>query len=520
MHYPKLPESPESPEQTSAINNTAAKIKVFVATTMLLVGVAVAILSLSVEAKTTPPASASITNININDGFSNLVKAVKPAVVNISTISHAKPATGNVPRFGNRNVPELEEFMKRFFGEEFFGEQFGGHENAPRTRETQSLGSGFIISDDGIVVTNHHVVEDADEIEVVFQDGKRYPAEIIGSDKKSDVAVLKVDTDRPLPYVNFGDSDTAEVGDWVVAIGNPFGLGGTVTVGIVSARGRDIQSGPYDDFIQIDAPINRGNSGGPLFNTKGEVIGINSAIFSPSGGSVGIGFSIPSAFVQNIVNQIIDTGIVERGWLGVQIQTVTDDIAEGLGLDEAYGALVSQVVEDSPAEKAGLQTGDVIITYDNERVDEMRDLPRLVASTTANSEVTLDVWRNESQISVSAIISKTDEQDEQASDENDTSKSEDVLGLVLSPLNSELRKQYSVKEDTQGVIITDIDPTSEAAGRGVRVGDVIQKIGQSNITSVKEIDEAVELALQGDKTSLLLLIEREGQVLFVAIPVG
>jgi len=204
----------------------------------------------------------------------------------------------------------------------------------------------------------------------------------------------------------------------------------------------------------------------------------------------------------------------------VQIQTVTDDIAEGLGLDEAYGALVSQVVEDSPAEKAGLQTGDVIITYDSERVDEMRDLPRLVASTTANSEVTLDVWRNESQISVSAIISKTDEQDEQASDENDTSKSEDVLGLVLSPLNSELRKQYSVKEDTQGVIITDIDPTSEAAGRGVRVGDVIQKIGQSNITSVKEIDEAVELALQGDKTSLLLLIEREGQVLFVAIPVG
>ena len=497
---------------------SATKIKMFIATSLLLTGMGVAIISLSVEAKTTPPASASITNININDGFSSLVKAVKPAVVNISTISHAKPASRNIPHFGNRNAPELEEFMKRFFGEDFFGEQFGGTESAPRTRETLSLGSGFIISEDGVVVTNNHVIEDADEIEIVFQDGKRYPATVTGSDKKSDIAVLKIDTDRPLPYVSFGDSDTAEVGDWVVAIGNPFGLGGTVTVGIVSARGRDIQSGPYDDFIQIDAPINRGNSGGPLFNTKGEVIGINSAIFSPSGGSVGIGFSIPSAFVQNIVNQIINTGIVERGWLGVQIQTVTDDIAEGLGLDEAYGALVSQVVEDSPAERAGLQIGDVIMRYDDKRVDEMRDLPRLVASTPANSEVMLEIWRNESQTSVSALISKTDESGEQNA-AIDTSETEDTLGLVLSPLNDELRKQYSVKENTQGVIITDIDPNSEAASRGVRVGDVIQKIGRTDVTSAQEIDQAVKLALNSDKASLLLLIEREGQVLFVAIPI-
>jgi serine protease Do len=381
------------------------------------------------------------------------------------------------------------------------------------------LGSGFIISEDGVVITNNHVVQGADEIEIVFQDGKRYPATVTGQDQKSDIAVLKIDTDTPLPYVGFGDSDTAEVGDWVVAIGNPFGLGGSVTVGIVSARGRDIQSGPYDDFIQIDAPINRGNSGGPLFNTKGEVIGINSAIFSPSGGSVGIGFSIPSAFVQNIVNQIIDTGKVERGWLGVQIQTVTDDIAEGLGLNEAYGALVSQVVTDSPAERAGLQTGDVIIGYDNHRVDEMRDLPRLVANTQANSEVTLDVWRNESQTSVSALISKTNDESNPVLAE-DPSGSEDTLGLALSPLNDELRKQYSVKEDTQGVIVTDIDPASEAAGRGVRVGDVIQKIGQTVVTTVDMIDPAIKLALKGDKASLLLLIEREGQVLFVAIPVG
>ncbi len=506
-----------SPQPGNALRK-APKIKAFIASSLLVAGMGAAIVSISVEAKTTQPASASITNININDGFSSLVKAVKPAVVNISTISHAKPASRNIPHFGNRNAPELEEFMKRFFGEDFFGEQFGGQENAPQTRETRSLGSGFIISADGIVVTNNHVIEDADEIEIVFQDGKRYPATVSGSDQKTDIAVLKISTDNPLPYVSFGDSDSAEVGDWVVAIGNPFGLGGTVTVGIVSARGRDIQSGPYDDFIQIDAPINRGNSGGPLFNTKGEVIGINSAIFSPSGGSVGIGFSIPSAFVQNIVNQIIDNGVVERGWLGVQIQTVTDDIAEGLGLDEAYGALVSQVVEDSPADHAGLQTGDVIIEFDNKRVDEMRDLPRLVANTPANSEVTLDIWRNESQISVSALISKTDEQDEQ-NPVTDVSKTENTLGLVLSPLNDELRKQYSVKENTQGVIITDIDPNSEAAARGVRVGDVIQKIGRTNVSTTDEIDQAVKRALNSDKASLLLLIEREGQVLFVAIPI-
>jgi serine protease Do len=290
-------------------------------------------------------------------------------------------------------------------------------------------------------------------------------------------------------------------------------------VGVVSARGRDIQSGPYDDFIQIDAPINRGNSGGPLFNTKGEVIGVNSAIYSPSGGSVGIGFSIPSAFVENIVNQLNDTGVVERGWLGVQIQTVTDDIAEGLGLDEAYGALVSEVVEDSPAQRAGLQAGDVIINYDEKRVEEMRDLPRLVASTPANSKIKLGIWRNESRIDVSVIISESEEQETQAEVESDTAKSEDTLGLALSPLNDELRKQYSVKEDTQGVIITDIDPASEAAGRGVRVGDVIKKVGRKNVSTIDEIDEAIKLALKGDKASLLLLLEREGQVLFVAIPI-
>ena len=410
--------------------------------------------------------------------------------------------------------------MKRFFGEQFFDKQFGEPQNAPSTRETHALGSGFIISEDGVVVTNHHVIDGADEIEVVFQDGKRYPATLKGSDKKTDIAVLQIDADHPLTYVSFGDSDNTEVGDWVVAIGNPFGLGGSVSVGVVSARGRDIQSGPYDDFIQIDAPINRGNSGGPLFNTQGEVIGVNSAIYSPTGGSVGIGFSIPSALVKNVVTQLSDTGIVERGWLGVQIQTVSDDIAEGLGLEEAHGALVSQVVESSPAQRSGIQVGDVIISYDKQRVDEMRDLPRLVANTIADSTVSLGIWRNEAKQTIEVVIAENQDKAQQADSNPEGSETEEKLGLALKPLNDELRKQYSVQTETEGVIITDIDPASEAAGRGVRVGDVILKVGRENVSTVVQVNESVKSALDDKKTSLLLLIEREGQVLFVAIPLG
>lgn len=494
------------------------KIKVLLVTATLLTGFGIASLSQNVNAADTPPASAQIKDFNINQGFAGLVKAVKPAVVNISTTNRAKSSTGKSPHFGNRNAPELEEFLKRFFGDEFFNKPYSRPQSAPGTGETHALGSGFILSEDGIVVTNQHVIDGADEIEVILQDGKRYPATIKGSDKKTDIAVLKIDTDRPLPYVIFGDSDKAQIGDWVVAIGNPFGLGGSVSAGVISARGRDIQSGPYDDFIQIDAPINRGNSGGPLFNMKGEVIGINSAIYSPTGGSVGIGFSIPSDLVSNIITQLNTTGTVARGWLGVQIQTVSDEIAEGLGLEEAHGALVSQVVQDSPAERAGLQVGDVITTYDAQRVDEMRDLPRLVANTVADSEVTLGVWRNEAKIEIKAVISENQDGATQAASGNNAPASEETLGLALKPLNDELRKQYSVKAGTEGVIITDIDPASEAASRGVRVGDVINKVGRDAVTSVQQVDEAVKQALKAGKTSLLLLIEREGQVLFVAIP--
>lgn len=471
-------------------------------------------MSVTVQAKL--PASSVIEKFNLNDGFSPLVKAVKPAVVNISTTSSTK-ISPKTPHFGNRKNPQMDQFSKKFF-DEFFGNQFRGLEGTPR--KTHALGSGFIVSENGIVVTNHHVINGADEIEVVFQDGKRFPATLKGSDKKTDIAVLQIDTDYPLPYVKFGDSNKVEVGDWVVAIGNPFGLGGSVSAGVVSARGRDIRSGPYDDFIQIDAPINKGNSGGPLFNTKGEVIGVNSAIYSPSGGSVGIGFSIPSELVQNIVKQLQTTGQVARGWLGVHIQAVTKEIAQSLGLDDTYGALVAEVVEDSPALRAGLQSGDVILTYNDERVDKMRDLPRLVANTPANDKVNLGIWRNETKRMVSVVISKTDESIALASaSEEKASTLENALGLALSEITEELRRKYSVKDKTQGVIITDIDPNSEAAERGVRVGDVIKKVGSKSVTTVAGLDKALKLALDGKKPSLFLLIEREGQVFFVTIPV-
>ena len=317
--------------------------------------------------------AADLPEVNIVNGFADLVEAVKPAVVNISvtgTVSSSRRGQG----FRDQS-PELEEFFKRFFGDQF---EMPDEDSRPFERKTTAVGSGFVIDPNGLVVTNNHVIEDADEIEVVFDDGTRVPATLKGTDSKTDLALLEIKGDNPFPYVVFGDSEKARVGDWVVAIGNPFGLGGTTTKGIISARGRDIRSGPLDDFIQIDAPINRGNSGGPLFNMAGEVIGINSAIFSPNGGSVGIGFAIPAAMASNVINQLKDTGTVQRGYLGVQIQSVSDDIADSLGLDKARGALVTQVIEGSPAEEAGFEAGDVILEFDHKDIPRMRELPKVV----------------------------------------------------------------------------------------------------------------------------------------------
>ena len=492
---------------------------------LLLVG-AIALITLIpnalVQAKN-PPAhvAADLSEINVNDGFAELVKAVKPAVVNISVTGRVK-SPGSVPGF-NGGLPQLEEFMKRFFGDIPDLPQFNRPNKGPNNggaqpyeRKTTAVGSGFVIDSDGLVVTNHHVIEHADEIEVVFDDGSRIPATLQGTDPKTDLALLKIDVDRPLPYVVFGDSDEARVGDWVVAIGNPFGLGGTTTSGIISARGRDIQSGPLDDFIQIDASINRGNSGGPLFNTKGEVIGVNSAIYSPNGGSVGIGFAIPSSMADNVIVQLSENGSVQRGYLGVHIQALNQEIAENLGLEDSSGALVTQVVENSPAEEAGVEPGDVILTFDGKTLSKMRDLPKFVALTDKGKQVDMQVWRNDELRTLNVLVGGSEQP--QLAESSPSSESGSQLGLQLAELNVENARKYGLDENAVGVIIVDVDPQSSAAQKGLRPGDVIKRIGKKDVASPDEAVDAIEDTKQSEK-SVLFLVERNNQARFVVVPV-
>ncbi len=457
--------------------------------------------------------AADLPEVNIVDGFAELVETVKPAVVNIS-VTGTVTSTRRLPDFRNQS-PELEEFFKRFFGDQF---EMPGGDGTPYERKTTAVGSGFIIDPEGLVVTNNHVIEDADEIEVVFDDGTRVPARLRGTDGKTDLALLEIDGDTPFPYVVFGDSEQARVGDWVVAIGNPFGLGGTTTKGIISARGRDIRSGPLDDFIQIDAPINRGNSGGPLFNMKGEVIGINSAIFSPNGGSVGIGFAIPSAMASNVVSQLQSTGSVERGYLGVQIQSVNDDIADSLGLDGARGALVTQVIEGSPAAAAGLEAGDVILRFDGKDIPRMRELPKIVALTETDKQVDVVVWRDEKELTIRVSVGGNSD-GTAARPVNDSDSSEaGKLGLRLGLLDDDAREQFSIPEGSSGVLITEVEPDSPAAERSLARGELITKVGNSDVETPEEVQQAIRMAIDEGKKSVLMLVEREGRVRYVAIP--
>ncbi len=474
----------------------------------------------SSQAKSAPAhAAAELEAVNVNDGFANLVEAVRPAVVNISTTGHISTGSRSSGNQFGQGDEQLEEFFKRFFGER--GQQFRQQapDQKPYERKTTALGSGFVIDPAGLVVTNNHVIEDADEIEVIFEDGKRLPATIKGVDEKTDLAVLEVKTAQPLPFVKFGDSESARVGDWVVAIGNPFGLGGSTTSGIISARGRDINSGPLDDFIQIDAPINRGNSGGPLFNTKGEVIGVNSAIYSPNGGSVGIGFAIPANLAENVVSQLADSGIVQRGFLGVHIQAVSDEIAESLGLEKARGALVTKVVSDSPADEAGLEAGDIILEFDGKDVNKMRDLPKLVANTSGSEEVSMKVWRNNDAITLSAIVGDDKAGQVAVIDENDASSTGN-LGLALAQLNDENRDRYGLEKETDGVVIVDVNPDGNAAKKGLREGDVIKRVGQSAVTTPDDVQNAVSANRKAQKKSVLLLVERENNTRYVVVPMS
>ncbi|MEM7442028.1 MAG: DegQ family serine endoprotease [Pseudomonadota bacterium] len=454
------------------------------------------------------------------ESFADLAEALLPSVVNIST---TQVLDGD--ELGNQNVPQFPPGspFEDFF--EDFQNRRGGEGLPPR--QASALGSGFIIDSSGIVITNNHVIAGADEITVILQNDESYVAELVGADAETDIAVLRVEADEPLPAVPWGDSDALRVGDWVMAIGNPFGLGGSVSAGIVSARGRDINSGRYDNFIQTDAAINRGNSGGPLFDLDGQVVGINSAIYSPTGSSVGIGFAIPANLAQGVISQILEFGRTRRGWLGVRIQTVTDDIAESLGLEEARGALVASVTPGGPAEEAGIIPGDVIIEFNDRDVEDMRGLPRIVAETTVGAEVDVDVFRSGEIVQVEVVLGELEVAEEQGllaalpPDEAIGIEEElSDLGLTVSSINDQLRSEYNLSSDAEGVVILSVDPESQAASEGLVPGEVIVEVGQEAVTSPEEISERIEAAQDAGRRSVLLLIDREGQLRFVALNVS
>lgn len=451
------------------------------------------------------------------DSFADLAEQLLPAVVNISTTQVVEGQPGiEVPM-----VPPgspFEDFFREFFER--------GQPRQPRQRRATSLGSGFIVDAAGFIVTNNHVIQDADEISVILHDETRLAAEVVGRDPKTDIAVLKVEPPVTLAAVTFGDSDISRVGDWVLAIGNPFGFGGSVTAGIISARSRDIQAGPYDDFLQTDASINRGNSGGPMFDLDGKVIGINTAIFSPSGGSVGIGFAIPANVAEPVIRQLIEHGEVRRGWLGVRIQTVTEELAKSFGLDRARGALVADVMSDGPAAEAGLEKGDVILRFDGKPVDEMRQLPRIVADTEVGRTVDVVVWRDGREVSLEVTVAELEEDELQVSRRavppgqvDPSSLTVERLGITVAEIDDSLREQFELSDITEGVIVTEVQSNSVAGEHGIRRGDVIVEVGQQEVRTPEDVVSRVEEAEADGRASILMLVEGMGGPRFVAVPI-
>jgi len=436
-----------------------------------------------------------------------LAEQISPSVVNITTSTTVARRTGP-----QGIVPEGSPF------EDFFRDRNNGPEGTPR--RSSALGSGFVISEDGFVVTNNHVIEGADEILIEFFNGEELSAEVIGTDPNTDIALLKVESDEPLPFVSFGDSDEARVGDWVIAMGNPLGQGFSVSAGIVSARNREL-SGRYDDYIQTDAAINRGNSGGPLFNMDGEVIGVNTAILSPTGGSIGLGFSMASNVVTRVIEQLEEFGETRRGWLGVQIQDVTDDMAEAMGLASTNGAAVNGVLE-GPASEAGIEIGDVIISFDGKDVEDTRDLVRQVGNTPVGEAVRVVVRRGEETKTLMVTLGRREDAEAavpavaQAPAE-DVPTSTEMLGLTLSVLNDELREQLGTGADAEGLAVTEVDEASEAYEKGLRAGDVITEAGQQKVTNIADLENRVEAAKEAGRKSLLLLVRRAGDPRFVAL---
>ncbi len=458
------------------------------------------------------------------DSFADLAEALLPTVVNISA-SH-KLEVADAPGSELPQFPEGSPFQ------DFFDEFLNQRRNMMPSIPQSSLGSGFVIdAENGYIVTNNHVIRGGTGIRVTFHNDVTVDAEVVGHDDKTDIAVIKIDPSevKGLVAAKFGNSDELRVGDWVVAIGNPFGLGGTVTAGIISARQRDINSGPYDDFLQTDASINRGNSGGPMFDTDGEVIGINTAIFSPTGGSVGIGFAIPSALAKPVVDQLIKYGRTRRGWLGVRIQKVTDEIAESLGMKKAYGALVASPTEDSPGARAGIKAGDVITAFDGKVIDEMKDLPRIVAETEIGKKVPVTVLRNGKEKTITVTLGELEQAEESGllSDDfqnlddapagTDSDVEFDELGFSLSKLTPALRSRYEIDSSLKGVIVTDIAPTSPLYAKGIIAGDVIIEANQQTVSDPKDVKDIFDKVRKSDRKSVLLLVNSGGSVSFAAI---
>ena len=467
------------------------------------------------------------------DGIADVAEKVIDAVVNISTSQTVEAKGGGDGRGAMPQLPPgspFEEFFDDFFKNRRGpgGNSKGGDRGSDlQPRKTNSLGSGFIVDTSGIVVTNNHVIADADEINVIMNDGTKIKAELVGVDKKTDLAVLKFKPVKPLVAVKFGDSDKLRLGEWVIAIGNPFSLGGTVTAGIVSARNRDINSGPYDSYIQTDAAINRGNSGGPLFNLDGEVIGVNTLIISPSGGSIGIGFAVPSKTVVGVVDQLRQFGELRRGWLGVRIQQVTDEIAESLNIKPPRGALIAGVEDKGPAKPAGIEPGDVVVKFDGKDIKEPKDLSRVVADTAVGKEVDVVIIRKGAEETRKVTLGRLEDGDKavQASAKTKEEPAEKpvtqkALGLDLATLSKDLRTRYKVKDSVKGVIITSVDGTSDAAEKRLSAGEVIVEVAQEAVSSAADVKKRVDqLKKDGKKSVLLLVANADGELRFVALSV-
>ncbi len=464
------------------------------------------------------------------NSFADLAASALPAVVNISSTETLKP--GQVAENDDDNgqgqdqTPSLDQMFKNYLQQLQQGKKQGDNQGAPPTpRKEESLGSGFIIDPSGIIVTNNHVVAGADEVTVTLQDNTTLKAQVLGTDARMDLAVLRVKPAKPLPSLKFGDSGKARVGDWVMAIGNPYGLGGTVTAGIVSAEGRDINQGPYDDFIQTDAPINRGNSGGPLFNMAGEVIGINTAIYSPSGGSVGLGFSIPSNLARLVVDQLRDYGKAKRGWLGIKIQEVTPDIAESVGLPKASGAMIDGIDDGGPAQQAHLRNGDIILEFDNQTVKDMHSLPRLVAATEAGKHVAITVWRDGKLQHLQAVLRELPDSNvklasavKTAAPTTDPSVTLANVGIKIATLTNDLRDKYNIAATQKGVVVTNVTDNGAGDQHGLKAGQVIVEVQQAAVNSPKDVLDKLAAAGKENHKYVLILVQDQDGLRWVPIP--